>query len=125
MRVAQRVHEVSRLEAAHLRDHQGKQGIGGNIEGYAEENIRAALVKLARQFSISHIKLEEGVAGRQRHLVQLAHVPGGNNQAARIGIAFDLRNDIGNLVDLWPTSATACRTPAPDCRFRQPIRPRC
>ena len=46
MRVAQRVDEVTRLEARHLRHHLEEQGVGGDVERNAQEDIRAALVEL-------------------------------------------------------------------------------
>ena len=99
MCVAEGVHEVARLQPAHLRHHHGQQRIAGDIERYAEEDVGAALVELARQFSICDIKLEEGMAGRERHAVQLAHVPGRDDDAARIGIVFDLLHRDLDLVD--------------------------
>src|SRR5690606_31606731 len=56
--VAEGVDEVTRLQAADLRHHQREQTVRGNVERYAKENITAALVQLARQFSVGHIKLE-------------------------------------------------------------------
>src|SRR5258706_2631963 len=47
--VAKGMNECSRLEIADLRHHQGEQCVGGDVEGHAEEEIRAALVKLAAQ----------------------------------------------------------------------------
>ena len=38
------------------------------------------------------------MAGRQGHLVDLARVPGADDQAARVGVGPDLFNDGGNLV---------------------------
>src|SRR3972149_4541858 len=39
------------------------------------------------------------MARRECHFIEVADVPGRNDQAPRIWIAFDLRNDFGNLVD--------------------------
>ena len=99
MCVAEGVHEVARLQPAHLRHHHGQQRIAGDIERYAEEDVGAALVQLARQFSIGNVKLEEGMAGRQCHPVQLAHVPCRDDNAARIRVVFDLLNRDLDLVD--------------------------
>ena len=47
VRVAQRVHEVADLEAGHLGDHVGEQGVGRDVERHAEEDVGGALVELA------------------------------------------------------------------------------
>ena len=47
MGIAERVHELARLQPAHLSDHQRQQGIGRDVERHAEEDIGAALVELA------------------------------------------------------------------------------
>ena len=39
------------------------------------------------------------MAGRQRHLVDVGRVPGGDDQPARIRVAPDHGDDIGDLVD--------------------------
>ena len=99
VRIAEGVHEIAVLQSAHLRHHHGEQRIAGDVERHAEENVRAALVELARELAVRHVELEEGVAGRQRHLVQLAHVPGRDDDAARIGIVPDLIDRDFDLVD--------------------------
>ena len=58
MQIAKRVDEVAGLQAADLRDHQREQRVAGDVERHAQENIRAALVKLAAQLAIAHVKLE-------------------------------------------------------------------
>ena len=35
----ERVHEVTGLEAGHLRHHHGQQRIGRNVEGHAEKHV--------------------------------------------------------------------------------------
>ena len=102
MRIAEGVHEIAGFEAAYLRHHQREQGIGGDVERYAEENVGAALVELAGQFAVRDVELEERMAGCERHLVELADVPGRDDQAARIGVLLDLRDDFGNLVHRAP-----------------------
>ena len=44
MRVAEGVHKVARLEVADLRHHHRQQGVAGNIEWHAQEDVGAALV---------------------------------------------------------------------------------
>ena len=97
--IAEGVDEVARLQFAHLRHHHGEQRVARDVERHTEEDIGAALVELARQFSICDIKLEESMAGRQRHAVQLAHVPRGDDDAARIRVVFDLLDGDLDLVD--------------------------
>ncbi len=65
------MHEVARLQAANLGNHHGQKRIGRNIERNTQEGISAALVKLATELAVGHIELEEAVAGRQRHLINL------------------------------------------------------
>ena len=76
MGVTRGVDEVTGLEARHLGHHHQKQGIGGDVERYAEEGVGRALVELERQTVAGHVELEDGVAGRQRHLVDFGHIPG-------------------------------------------------
>ncbi|MDB6137216.1 MAG: hypothetical protein JWO94_288, partial [Verrucomicrobiaceae bacterium] len=65
MQVAEGMHEVAGLETAHLGDHEGEQGVAGDVEGDAEKKISTALVELAAQFAIRHEKLKQAMAGRQ------------------------------------------------------------
>ena len=64
-----------------------------------EEEVGAALVKLAAQFAVAHVELKKGVAGGERHLVELADVPRADDEATAVGVGFDLRNDLVDLVD--------------------------
>ena len=45
--IAEGVDEFAGREAAYLRHHHGEQGVAGDVEGYAEEDVGAALVELA------------------------------------------------------------------------------
>ena len=45
--VAQRVDEFTRLQAGNLGDHQGEQGVRGDVERNAQEHVGRALVQLA------------------------------------------------------------------------------
>ena len=62
--VAEGVHEFAGLVAADLRQHQGQQRVGSDVERDAEEDVGAALIKLARQFAVGNVELEQAVAGR-------------------------------------------------------------
>ncbi len=99
MQVAERVDEFARLQTADLRDHQREQRVAGDVERHAEKNIRAALIHLAAQFSVAHIKLKQRMARRQRHLPDLAGIPRRHDMPPRIRIFFDLRDHVVNLVE--------------------------
>ncbi len=73
--IAECVDEVSEFQVCDLRDHHGEQGVGGDVEGYAEEDICAALVELAGELAVCDVELEEAVAGGECHLINLADVP--------------------------------------------------
>ena len=90
MRVAERVDELARLQAADLRDHHREQRVGGDVERHAEKDVGAALVELARQLALRDVELEERVARRERHLRDVGDIPGRDDQAARVGIVADL-----------------------------------
>ena len=51
---------------------------------------------------MNDVELEEEVAGGQRHLLDLAHVPGQDEQAAGVGVAPDLFDDLADLVNRPP-----------------------
>ena len=65
---------------------------------WTEENIGAPLVELAGEFSLRDIKLKEKMARRQRHLIDIPHIPGAHDQATGIGIGFDLLDHLRNLI---------------------------
>src|SRR5678816_1888515 len=74
VQIAERVHEGVGPQAADLRDHECEQCVARDVEWDAEEEIRAALVKLATQSAIMDVELKQRVTRRQRHLVDLADV---------------------------------------------------
>src|SRR5206468_2394837 len=75
MRVSEGVHELTWLQSAHLRDHQRKQCVRGDVERDAEEQIGAALVELAGEPAAGHVELKKRMAGRQLHLWDVRDVP--------------------------------------------------
>src|SRR6185312_11119504 len=99
MAVAARPDQLTGLKVTLLCKHVHEQGITGDVEGNAQEDIRAALVKLAGQALPGDVELKEGMAGHQRHLLQLADVPGADNDAAGNGVALDLLYSLSDLVD--------------------------
>ena len=99
MRVAEGVDELAGLQPRHLRHHHGQQRVGGDVERHAEEDVGGALIELAGQPAPGDIELEQAMARRQRHLVDVGRIPGGDDQAARIRIAPDHVHHVGDLVD--------------------------
>ena len=79
--VARGMDEVTGLVARHLCHHLQQQGVAGDVERHAEEGVGRALVELQAEPSVGHIELEDGVTRGQRHLVDLRHVPCGDNHA--------------------------------------------
>ena len=57
------------------------------LNGHAEEDVGAALVELAGEPAVGDVELEQRVARRQRHRVDVRHVPGADDEAPRVGIA--------------------------------------
>src|SRR5690606_36080723 len=51
--------ELTGLQIAYLCHHQGQQRVAGNIEGYAEEDVRRALIELTAELAVGHIELEQ------------------------------------------------------------------
>ena len=98
MGVAKAVDEVADLKTKVLRHHVQQQGIGGNVERDPQENVRGTLVELARKPAIGHVELKEGVAGRERHLVKVAGIPGRDDVPATVGVAADALEHVAELV---------------------------
>ena len=81
--VACRVDEVARLEAANLGHHHAEQSVGSDVEGDAEEAVGTSLVELQRELASpilplgrrGDIELEESMARRQVHVLEVGHVP--------------------------------------------------
>ena len=76
MAVAAGPDKVTDIQITLLSNHVREQRIARNVKRYAEEDVAASLIKLAGQFSLSHIELEEHVARRQSHLIDFSDVPG-------------------------------------------------
>ena len=121
--------EIADREVRLLREDVGQQRIGGDVERHAEEDVGAALVDLAGQPAAGDVELEQRVAGRERHLVELADVPGADDDAARIGSFAQLldRRARSGRPGGRPRSArraTAGRRPDRARPPRPPTRPR-
>ncbi len=99
--------EVAHVQIALLRHHVGQQRVAGDVEGHAQEDVGAALVQLAAQpaplsggLRRCHVELEERVAGHEGHLVQVGHVPGAHDDAARVGVGPERFDHLADLVDM-------------------------
>ena len=90
VQIAESVDELAQLQMADLRNHHCQERIRRNVERHAQKGVGTALVELARQAAVAHVELEQSVAGRQRHMVDVGHVPSAHNQAARVGVGFYL-----------------------------------
>ncbi len=97
--VAERVHEIARLEAGDLSNHRHQKGIGSNVERHTQEDVCRSLIELAGELAVGNVELEEQMAGGQRHLVELPDVPGVHDEPATVRIGANLFDDVGELVD--------------------------
>src|SRR5690349_20915555 len=93
-------HEYARLQTALPRKHVRQERIRGDVEGHAKENVRAALIELQVKPPCCDLRLEQAVAGRERHLGDFAGVPGGDDLAPRIRIAPDQVDEVLDLVEM-------------------------
>ena len=115
MYVAKGMDEVAGLQATHLCHHHGEKGIGGDIERHAEEYVGATLIELARQFAVSHIELEEGMARWECRLAsryvggkvllvligQHTWIPRRDDMPATVGVRLDAFHHLLDLVDAF------------------------
>ena len=63
--VAEGVNKIAGLQMGNLSDHEGKQRVGGDVEGNSQKEVGTALIKLAgeRAFLFVYVELKEAVAG--------------------------------------------------------------
>ena len=73
--VTESMDKRARLKACDLCHHHDQKRVRGDVERHSEESVSTALVKLERELAVGNIELEETVAGRKPHLVDLRHVP--------------------------------------------------
>src|SRR3546814_20897198 len=62
--------------------------------------VGRALVELGRQFAVRDGRLEEAMARRERHRVEIARVPCGDDLAPRGGVGADLLDQFGDLIEM-------------------------
>ena len=79
MTIAARPDEHAGLQAALARQHVCEERIGGDIEGNTQEDVRAPLIELQVEPAAGDLRLKEAMARRERHPVDLAGVPGGDD----------------------------------------------
>ena len=75
MCVTERVDEITWFQSRHLSHHEKKQRVARNVERHSQEKVSTSLIKLQTQFSVCHIELEEAVAWRKIHVVDIRHIP--------------------------------------------------
>lgn len=61
--ISERMDEVTRFQFGHLCHHLQQQGIGGDVERYAQKGVRTALVHLQAQSAVGHIELKNAWHG--------------------------------------------------------------
>src|SRR3972149_1647295 len=69
------------------------------VERDAEEHVRRALVHEQREASLPHEDLEEGVAGRERGVLDLSWIPGRHQVPTAGRVAADPPDQVRELVD--------------------------
>src|SRR3984893_11366071 len=100
MAIAAGPYEVSDAKIGLLRDQVRQQSVRRDVERDAQKEIGAALGEVARELPLGHIELEKRMAWRQLHAGDLADVPRRDDQAPRVRVLDDLRDDLRELVDL-------------------------
>ena len=98
MRIAEGVYELAWLQSRDLRHQVCEQGIRSDIEGHPEKEIGTPLIQLTREPSIGNVELKDRVARRERHVFDLADIPGGDDQTAAVRVVADAIDDCGDLV---------------------------
>ena len=71
--------KVTDIQITLLSNHVREQRIARNVKRNTEEDVAASLIKLAGEFPLSHIELEEHVARRKRHLLNFSDIPCGDD----------------------------------------------
>src|SRR3546814_16908990 len=98
--VAAGPHERAGFQPALVGEHVGEECVAGDVEGDAEEDVGAALVKLEVELAGRDLRLEQAMAGGEGHAVQLRRIPGGDDLAAGGGVAVDEGVEVRALVDM-------------------------
>ena len=109
MNVTARPDEITHFKIALLGHHMQQQCVAGDIKWNTQENICAALIKLAGKLAVSDVELEESMARWQSHIFDFAHIPGTDNQAAGIRVILNLLDNLSDLINMaaiggWPAT---------------------
>jgi len=110
MSITQCMDKFTCLKPCMLCHHHQEERIRGNVKGNSQEDIGTSLVELTGKFPIGNVKLEEDVAWRKCHIVQLTYVPGTNYMPPGIGVLLNRIQHLAYLVDMCPIR---CRPASP------------
>lgn len=86
VRVAERVHEVARLQTSDMGNHVSEKSIRSDVEGHTQTHVGRSLVQLTRQLAIAHIKLTHSMTRWERHFLDLNWIPCTHHHASIIRI---------------------------------------
>jgi hypothetical protein len=103
MDITKGVYQLSGFQAADLCHHHGEQRVRGDVEGDSQKHVGTALIELTGQLAAVHIKLEQHMAGRQFHFLNVGHVPGTDYETSGIRVVLNLLNHSGDLIDVCST----------------------
>ncbi len=98
--VPYRVDEDAGREVGFFGEHHEQSGVAGDVVRYAEGDVGGALVELEVEAAIDDIELEKAVARRQSHFSDVGGIPSGDDDAAGVGVVFELVDGLGDLVDV-------------------------
>ena len=104
MEVAKGVDKLAGLIPTNLCEHHGEQGVGGDVEGNAEEKVGASLVKLTTEagvfrFGIVNVELKKKMARWEGHFIDFGDIPGRDEVTSGSRIVFEAVDEVGDLVD--------------------------
>ena len=98
MGVTESVDKVSGSEITDVSDHDGEESVAGDVERNPQPHVGRSLVELTGQLTLGHVELDQAVAGRQGHLVQVRGVPGAHDDPPVVGFVLDPADDLSQLV---------------------------
>lgn len=96
--ITEGVDELAGNKVALLGHHHQEESVGCDVEGNAKEEVCASLVELEVEILVAYVELEEAVAGREGHFVELGRIPCGDDVAAGGGVVLDGFDDSGDLI---------------------------
>ena len=99
VRVPKRVNELPPLQATNLSQHARQQSIARNVEWHSEPEVAGALVHLARQPAIRHVKLGKYVARRESHFREGCRIPSCHENSPARWVLLELFNQTSKLIN--------------------------